>query len=530
LKEITAGRDFFSRSHIAGNLFLISIIAAFVWFLGPIIYVASYWEKEEYSHAPFVVVLSFFLAWHNLAEKKPILAPSWSCVVALLSAAFFYTIGRLSAFGSAGGYGFVFVLMAISLAFGGKDVLRALLLPFIFLCFAIPLPQFIFVSLSGDLQLLSSTMGVGLLDAMGVPVFQEGNIIDLGSFKLQVVEACSGLRYLFPLTSFALLIASLMKDRFWKRMVLFVSSAPIAVLMNAVRIALTGIVADQWGVAFARGFVHDLTGGMIFFCCALLLLGEAWLLMRIGHRGYLRREYFVLPQGRLYKSWPHESRPGLVVTAFCVGVAVLVSLLYLPGRPGSEENTSLQHSLRDFPLQFMAWSGREGTLEPDVLAALNLSDYFIGDFARPEDRSPVNFYVGYYANQKTGESSHSPSNCIPGGGWQIVSSEVRTIAVPWAASAGLVVSRILIQKGDHKSLVYYWFDERGRDVTEVYAVKWHLLWDSMLLHRTDGSLIRTVTPIEGPDGESAADARMTDFLAAAMPVLTQFMPLPAAPF
>ena len=145
---------------------------------------------------------------------------------------------------------------------------------FVYLIFAIPLPHLFQADLSQGLQLLSSTIGVWPLDVMGIPVFQEGNVIDLGGYRLQVVEACSGLRYLFPLMSFGYLVAFLLQDRMWKRILIFLSTIPISICLNSLRITIIGITVDLWGPKMAEGFIHAFEGWVIFLICLVLLMLE----------------------------------------------------------------------------------------------------------------------------------------------------------------------------------------------------------------------------------------------------------------
>ena len=123
----------------------------------------------------------------------------------------------------------------------GDRIFRQIWLPIFFLFFAIPLPQFLYQGLSAKLQLLSSELGVSFIRLCDISVYQEGNVIDLGAMKLQVVEACSGLRYLFPLMSLAFMCAYFFKATLWKRVVIFLSSIPITVFMNSFRIGLIGV-------------------------------------------------------------------------------------------------------------------------------------------------------------------------------------------------------------------------------------------------------------------------------------------------
>ncbi|MDP9128680.1 MAG: EpsI family protein, partial [Pseudomonadota bacterium] len=183
-------------------------------------------------------------------------------------------------------------------------------------------------------------------------------------------------------------------------------------------------------------------------------------------------------------------------------------------------------TLASFPLTMDEWVGRRASLAPDVLQALMLTDYILADYGRAGDRAPVNFYVAYYASQRVGTTTHSPSNCIPGGGWQITSSSVR--AIPLANGNRVNLTRLVIHKGEDAELVYYWFDERGRQLTETYIAKWYLLVDSIMMHRTDGALIRLVTPLARGENEEAGDSRLSAFLNEVDPHLAAFIPGPSA--
>ena len=191
----------------------------------------------------------------NPCVALPGLGLAWLGVAGLM-----LLMATLSAFGVIAQYGFVVALVGLSLAFLGRKATRSIAPVLIYLLFTIPLPLLVQAELSQRLQLISSTLGVWPLDAMGIPVFQEGNVIDLGGYKLQVVDACSGLRYLFPLMSFGYLVALLLKDKFWKRVVLFLSTIPITIGMNSLRISFIGLTVDAWGRKMAEGFIHIFEG------------------------------------------------------------------------------------------------------------------------------------------------------------------------------------------------------------------------------------------------------------------------------
>jgi exosortase D (VPLPA-CTERM-specific) len=370
------------------------------------------------------------------------------------------------------------------------------------------------------MQLLSTTLGFYILDGLGVPVFQEGNIVDLGGIKLQVVEACSGLRYLFPLMSFGYLAACLLDDRLWKKIVLFLSSVPITIGMNSLRIALIGVTVDLWGGDMAVGLLHDFEGWSIFLACAALLLGEMALLVRIGHRGNVKLSYIGLADGAPFLRMPSASRWSIAGFAISLVFAVLMTS---GGVSQRQEIIPAHRLLSLFPDSLGAWRGRQGAFTPDVVTALGMDDYWLGLFNSPQEAAPVEFYTAYYASQRIGSVAHSPSNCIPGSGWVIEDSSLRTVDLGGDEKA-LSVRRVLISKSGIRQLVYYWFDEAGREVASELAVKLSLLRSSIVDRRSDGALIRLVTPVGAGEKVEDAEGRLISFVRLVHPVIRAYLP------
>jgi EpsI family protein len=136
----------------------------------------------------------------------------------------------------------------------------------------------------------------------------------------------------------------------------------------------------------------------------------------------------------------------------------------------------------------------------------------------------VNFYVAYYPSQRSGASAHSPRSCIPGGGWEIQRLQQRTLAGVEVGGAPLTVNRLLIQKGQTKQLVYYYFKQRDRYLTNEYLVKWFLFWDALTRNRTDGALVRFTTLLRPGVPESEGDRRLTELASRLAPRLEAYVP------
>ncbi len=136
---------------------------------------------------------------------------------------------------------------------------------------------------------------------------------------------------------------------------------------------------------------------------------------------------------------------------------------------------------------------------------------------------PVDLFLSWYADQTDGDAIHSPAVCLPGAGWEVAAIAPATVALPGTATGELRLNRAVIRKGMETQLVYYWFAGRGRTLTNDFAAKFAAMADSLTRGRTDGGLVRLITPI-GAGGEAAADARLTGFLAAIADRLPRHLP------
>lgn len=478
--------------------------------------------SEEYSHALMIPFISVFLLWQRadrLAQQKP--AGSWWGVVLAAVGALLQTAGMLGALEVVEQYGLLFMIYGLVLALIGFRGVRIIWAPLLILAFMIPLPDFVLKNLSSDLQLLSSQIGVWFIRLFDISVFLEGNVIDLGSYKLQVAEACDGLRYLFPLMTLGFIAAYMFNVATWKRVVLFFSTIPITVLMNSFRIGTIGVMVDRWGVSMAEGFLHDFQGWVVFMVSVALLVAEMMLLSRIGTDKRPWREVFGVD---VPGTWPRMSAPGRLPNPFVAGAfgaAVFAAVVFLT--PERAYAAPARETFVSFPTQFDEWTGRRSAIDRIYLDALKLDDYINADFVRSQ-REGVNFYVAWYNSQEPGRSAHSPRSCLPGGGWRITA--LSQIDIPGAQAAGGVLrtNRAQIELGNQKQLVYYWFQQRGRIITNEYLVKWYLFWDSLTRGRSDGALVRLVTPVRTGESFEAADRRLAEFSAEVATRLERFVP------
>jgi len=182
-------------------------------------------------------------------------------------------------------------------------------------------------------------------------------------------------------------------------------------------------------------------------------------------------------------------------------------------------------SLKEFPKKLGAWeqTGSDEQFNKETLAVLRASDYLLRNYKDPDGRT-VNFYVGYYASQRDGATYHSPLNCLPGSGW--VMSEPGTITIAPKGRPAFIANKYLIQNGDHKELLVYWYQGRGRAVASEYWGKVYTVLDSVRLRRSDGAMVRITTTVNDsePEALKAAIGLATDLAATSSTILPEFIP------
>jgi exosortase D (VPLPA-CTERM-specific) len=511
------------RSPLPGYaIFAVALAGALLLFGSAIGELYSIWNTQpEYSYGILIPALSAFLIWRERAQLRGLpFTGSWSGLLLIVLGLVLRVIGQLSTMPALVHYALLLVLYGLVLALTGPVVFRRLLMPLFILVFMVPLPPLLSGQLSLELQLLSSQLGVWVIRAAGISVFLEGNVIDLGTYQLEVAEACSGLRYLFPLMTLAFMMGYAFRGPIWKRAIVFLSSIPITVLMNSLRIGLIGITVDRWGTQMAEGVLHEFEGWVIFIVSTFLVLVVAVTLSRIGRRA-------KQPAAPLQKSSTpapvavaaFQSLPRPFIAAAVLVAAGVAAEFTIPDRP---EIPPPRAQFIDFPTRLGDWVGSRESMEQVYLDALRLDDYVLMNY-HDGGGVPINFYVAYYQSQRNGLSVHSPRLCLPGGGWKI--SKFERYSIP-AADGGpsWPVNRVLIEQAGQKELVYYWFRERGRRLTNEYVVRWYLFWDALKLNRTDGALVRLVVPFTKGASEAELDAKLTRFAQQTQGPLARFVP------
>jgi len=208
----------------------------------------------------------------------------------------------------------------------------------------------------------------------------------------------------------------------------------------------------------------------------------------------------------------------MIARAFAVAGLVLATGFWAGGVRSTDVIPARDH-LSALPLELAEWRGRDASpLADDVIAQLGVDEYVNREYVRP-GTNPVAVYVGYYASQRTGDTVHSPQNCLPGGGWRPVERRRVTLV---AGGRPVNVNSLVIQKDLDRQLVYYWYQGRGRVVASDYANKAFLVLDAVRIRRSDGGLVRAITAIATTP--AAAGIELAAFTAMLVPHLDRYLP------
>jgi exosortase D (VPLPA-CTERM-specific) len=486
------------------------------------------WQLPEYSHGPLIPVLSALLFLRHMKTIPIDPGPHrnrWPGLVLVVFSLVFGGLGILAGIDDIVAYALILWVGGIFLISWGWHIGWRFWPGVVHLALMLPLPGVIYYKTTTYLQFVSSELGVWFLKILSVPVFLDGNIIDLGVTRLLVAEACSGLRYMFPILSFSYIFAALYQGPGWHRVLLLVSAVPIAIVMNSVRIAVAGIVVQYYGLDWLDGFTHFFEGWVIFVACIMILFLLAWLLLFIHPKRPTMAQALdldtanIMPQlARLQYVRPSKAMIGAAVAA----MIALGGMMAMPERGGVAPERD-QFAL--FPRSFGDWqqSGPPEMLSAGVERTLAADDYHQVTLVNPAAVASVGLFMAWYDDQTKG-GVHSPEICLPGGGWEIAWLERTDVTEQMGSATPFNLNRAIIQRGDARMMVYYWFQQKDRRIAWDFAAKYWLMMDGITTGRTDGALVRLTTPIRPDETDAAAEARLQEVLEEMLPTLPRFIP------
>lgn len=528
--------DYSERFSISGFLhwgtvwLLVAIVAAGVFFSSGIEALLAAWQLPEYSHGPLIPVLSGLLFLKQLRDVPVVPGPKtdrWPGVAVVMISILFGLAGILSNIDDIVAYALIFWIGGLLLISWGWQTGRHFWPGVVHLVFMLPLPGVIYFKVTTSLQFMSSELGVWFLRLMDVPVFLDGNIIDLGVMKLHVAEACSGLRYMFPIMSFSYIFATLYRGPVWHKAVLLLAAVPIAIVMNSIRIAVAGVIVQYYGDAWLEGFSHFFEGWVIFLACIMILFALAWLMLWLHPDRPTLTEALDLDTDGLGTQLARVRYVYPSKALIAAGALMFAAVIGIQAMPERGANAPARDSFALFPRELEGgWrqAGPREFLKPGVAGKLGADDYHQVSFVKPGTAGHVGLFMAWYDDQSKG-GVHSPEVCLPGSGWEIAWLERTDLTAVMETDTPFRVNRAIIQKGETRMMVFYWFQQKERRVAWDFAAKFWLMVDGVRSGRTDGALVRLTSPIARGEADADAEARLMEVLHAVQKPLPRFIPL-----
>jgi exosortase len=254
--------------------------AATAWFgvlliacYAPLLYglVRQWATAEDMSHGFFVAPVAAVIAWRRRTEIATVTpVPNYWGLALLIWGGLQMVLGSLAAQVFVARTAFLISLAGVVLFLGGARTFKILAFPLFLLMFMFPIPAIVYARVTLPLQLFASSVAETILNLLGVPVLRDGNVLELASQRLSVVEACSGIRSLLSLAFLALVYGHFFDPKTWMRWILLAATIPIAIATNAARVTLMGLIGE-YRTDLAQGFMH-LAEGWFLFMLALAIL------------------------------------------------------------------------------------------------------------------------------------------------------------------------------------------------------------------------------------------------------------------
>lgn len=495
------------------------LLAFATWLYASILWrLAKQWMSDpNFSHGIFVPAFALFVLWQKRKEIGAVeRSPSWTGIPTLICSLLMLVLGTMGAENFFSRASFLLLIAGLVVLFWGWPMFRAVLFPWAFLILMIPIPEILLQKVTFPLQLLASKLAAALLPLAGVPVFRQGNVINLPAMPLEVAQACSGIRSLLSLVTLAIIYGYLMDHRKWVRIILALSAVPIAVAANSLRIVGTGLTVQYWDPDKAEGFYHTFSGWLIFVVSLAMLFTVHRLIEKVWPNRVADKPNENPTTSR---STPLPS----MTFRFIVAATLMAATSLLLHARSRNEVFPPRETLTSLPSQIGAWTGHDLSIDQQTLDILGPGEFLFRDFYNPDEPvTDVSLFVAYFPSQRAGDTIHSPSHCLPGAGWTPIQKKV--IQLSRGDGTTFPANRYVISRAGDRQLVMYWYQAHGREVASEYLAKYYLVADSIRMNRSDGALVRLMTPMLEGESVDSAQARLMSIGSNVIPVLNRYIP------
>ena len=513
----TLKKNMLHHTGFQGGLLLCLFIGAYFVPLSSLYH--TWMTNDDYSYGILIPFIAGYLFWEKKNELQQTPVQSfWPIFPVLL---FFVLVSLYGILGSSGNISQPAIPVLIVLFFlfcFGKAFFKKAWLPLCFTVFMVPLPPVLDRTVGVYLKAVSSEMGGAFLRMIGYSVYVTGNVIDLGVTRLQVVDACSGLRFLFPLIALGIVYAYFFEKVAWKRVLCVVVTLPIAVFTNVLRIGIAGILTYQWGPEMAEGFFHDFQGWAIFMVALVILFAFGRLLNMIWPNRETREKV-----EELEKTIPSNQKGRGNIAAFCTSIILLAAVAGLTLNVSALPPIKIKGGIASFPTQFASWKGKPEAVDPEIIDASGAEEAFSCFYSNGQGEG-ISLYMGYRSTAFLENENffHSPTVCLPSSGWKVLEKSKHVIRnVPKFGT--LPVTEMLVESMGHKQLVYFWFQTKDKVTYDKNINRFHLALHALKKDNTHDLFIRPIAPVKAGESIETARMRLDGFTRRMMGTLLSFL-------
>ncbi|OPX37112.1 MAG: hypothetical protein B1H11_06360 [Desulfobacteraceae bacterium 4484_190.1] len=484
------------------------------------------WDKAAFQYCYFMPLVIGILLWMRRREFASMPSrPAWIGIITVLIGCFFLLLGELGGEFLSLYISMWFMILGLCWAQFGWRKLKIILFPLVLLLTTFPPPRFFYVRLTSAVDLISARIAAQVLELLQIPVFRQGNVLDLELTQFQVTGAYSGLGFLIPIGVATLIFVYLYRARLWKRVLVLCLAVPLVASLNGVRIAVLALLANTHQNEPVAGWVHDALGWMMFFIAIGVLSGVIFFLP--GRKRFEQERQDAVghmePDAGDLGSNPATPKRR-VPLPYVLAVSILAGMFFfLQYRGHTYDHFPQAGSFETFPAQIGPWQGRRSFLSSQLISELDLTDYVYMEYKGPPGKE-IDFYVAWYTSQSKGKSIHTPETCLRGVGWRFQEGQEINVDLPGYKDSPVRLNRTVLKSENSRRLMYFWFRCRGRNLINAYELKFFNFWDRLIKRRTDGALIRVMTPIAAPETIDDAEKRLQHFLDSALPVLDTYLP------
>lgn len=472
------------------------------------------WMKDDsyYSHGPLVVPIALFMVWSirsRLIKEK--VQPSLWGLALILPMMPIYAIGRVFGAGSLVSLSFMLTVIGCILLIYGPRITRLLLFPSLFLVSMIPLPSIILDDITGPVQLASTTGAYLVLMVLYPDTIREGMNILMPAWSFEVGIPCSGFKLLISLLTFTAFFAYMLEGQLWRKAALFLFAAPFAIAINILRVVMIGLAGEWFGEEAGYAF-HDYSGYIVLIVGFLILFKVAsW----FGCKEFGEAAFAPMPEKPF--TGPVRHKPMWRNSLFIAGLfaAVLISNQFIPKL---EDISTASIDRSEYASEIGRWFqyGPDHEIDELTLEVLKTADIHSRTY-----RDSEGYIIAYMNVAGTdNDAFHSPTSCLPGGGWSIASMNPIRIPVENSKEGVINATQIIMNLPrdlTERLMVVYWYQTGADTVPTTGRSRLQNMANRLIKGMKEREQVvettyfyRLMTPM--PDGEESAQERLIDFV------------------